>query len=64
MNKQNFMTDLQTIYDELQFRQGSLNKYYELLEEGKVHDRANAVVDAFLKLLEYSKRTKILKWLH
>ena len=46
------MTDLQTIYDELQFRQGSLNQYYELLEEGKVHERANAVVDAFLKLLD------------
>ena len=46
------MTDLQIIYDELQFRQGSLNKYYELLEEGKGHDRANVVVDAFLKLLD------------
>ena len=52
MNKQEFMTDLQIIYDELQFRQGSLNKYYELLEEGKVHERANVVVDAFLKLLD------------
>ncbi len=52
MTKQKFMTDLQTIYDELQHRQGSLNKYYELLEEGKVHERANVVVDAFLKLLD------------
>ena len=48
MTKQKFMTDLQTIYDELQYRQGTLNRYYELLEEGKVHERANVVVDAFL----------------
>ena len=46
------MEDLQTIYDELQARQGTLNKYYELLEEGKIHERANVVVDAFLKLLD------------
>ncbi len=50
--KQQFMKDLQVIYDELQFRQGSLNKYYELLDEKKGHDRANEVVDAFLKLLD------------
>ena len=52
MKQQQFMKDLQIIYDELQHRQGSLNKYYELLDEGKVHERANAVVDAFLKLLD------------
>jgi len=52
MKKQQFMKDLQTIYDELQFRQASLNKYYELLNEKKGHDRANVVVDAFLKLLD------------
>ena len=52
MKKQQFMKDLQIIYDELQFRQASLNKYYELLDEDKVHDRANVVVDAFLKLLD------------
>ena len=47
MQKQQFMKDLQVIYDELQHRQGSLNKYYELLDESKTHDRANVVVDAF-----------------
>ena len=52
MKKQQFMQDLQIIYDELQFRQASLNKYYELLDEKKGHDRANVVVDAFLKLLD------------
>ncbi len=52
MKKQQFMKDLQVIYDELQFRQASLNKYYELLDEKKGHDRANVVVDAFLKLLD------------
>ena len=50
--KKQFMQDLQVIYDELQFRQGSLNKYYELLDETKGHDRANKVVDAFLSLLD------------
>jgi len=52
MEKQQFMKDLQVIYDELQFRQGSLNKYYELLDEKKGHDRANKVVDAFLSLID------------
>jgi len=46
------MQDLQVIYDELQLRQASLNKYYELLDKEKGHDRANVVVDAFLKLLD------------
>ena len=35
------MKDLQLIYDELQHRQGSLNKYYELLDESKRHERAD-----------------------
>lgn len=46
------MEDLQVIYDELQVRQASLNKYYELLDEDKGHDRANKVVEAFLSLLD------------
>jgi hypothetical protein len=52
MKKQQFMKDLQVIYDELQHRQGTLNKYYELLNESKEHERANVVTDAFLKLLD------------
>ena len=52
MKTEQFMKDLQLIYDELQHRQGSLNKYYELLDESKTHERANVVVDAFLKLLD------------
>ncbi len=52
MKTEQFMKDLQVIYDELQFRQASLNKYYELLDESKTHERANVVVDAFLKLLD------------
>jgi len=52
MKQQQFMKDLQVIYDELQHRQGSLNKYYELLDSSKRHERAYAVVDAFLKLLD------------
>ncbi len=52
MQTEQFMKDLQIIYDELQYRQGTLNKYYELLDESKTHERANVVVDAFLKLLD------------
>ncbi|RLA69431.1 MAG: invasion protein [Epsilonproteobacteria bacterium] len=52
MKTEQFMNDLQVIYDELQHRQDSLNKYYELLDESKTHERANVVVDAFLKLLD------------
>jgi len=47
-----FMKDLQIIYDELQQRQASLNSYYDLLDKNKKHERADAVVDAFLKLLD------------
>jgi len=50
MNKEKFTQDLQTIYDELQKRQSSLNAYYELLDKG--HDRANKVVGAFLSLMD------------
>ena len=52
MKTEQFMNDLQVIYDELQVRQASLNKYYELLDDEKEHERANKVVDAFLNLLD------------
>ncbi len=52
MNKQQFMEDLQVIYNELQFRQASLNKYYELVDKDIGHDRANKVVEAFLSLID------------
>jgi len=52
MKQQQFMKDLQLIYDELQRRQANLNSYYDLLDERKTHERADAVVDAFLKLLD------------
>ena len=48
--KQQFMQDLQTIYDELQTRQASLNAYYNVLDKG--HERADKVVDAFLSLID------------
>ena len=44
--KQQFMTDLQTIYDELQNRQQELNNYYKLLDNE--HDEARELVDKFL----------------
>jgi len=49
MTQKDFMTDLQTIYDALQRRQGELNDYYMLLKGG--HEEADEVVEAFLKLL-------------
>jgi len=52
VTKQQFMNDLQAVYLELQSRQAELNGYYDLLEEGKSHAKADEVVDAFLKLLE------------
>ncbi|MCK4442407.1 MAG: invasion protein CiaB, partial [Sulfurovaceae bacterium] len=48
--KQNFMKDLQIIYDELQRRQQELNNYYTLLE-GE-HPQAKIVVENFLNRLE------------
>jgi len=50
--KKQFMKDLQIIYNELQQRQENLNRYYELLEEGKRHERAEEVVGTFLGLLD------------
>lgn len=52
MTKQAFMQDLQTLYDELQHRQATLNGYYELLDESKGHAQASEVVDAFLSLID------------
>jgi hypothetical protein len=53
MMKQQFMQDLQVIYDELQSRQSELNAYYELLDQG--HQKAQESVDAFLKLIDIPK---------
>ena len=52
MTQEQFIQDLQIIYNELQSRQASLNSYYALLDQDKTHERANAVVDAFLKLID------------
>ena len=49
MPRQDFLTDLQTLYDALQRRQTELNDYYMLLKGG--HDEAEEVVENFLKLL-------------
>jgi hypothetical protein len=47
--KQQFMQDLQKIYDELQTRQKSLNDYYRLLDEE--HVEAKILVESFLAKL-------------
>ncbi|MCB4750315.1 MAG: invasion protein CiaB [Sulfurovum sp.] len=52
MTKEQFIKDLQIIYDELQSRQASLNSYYDLLDKNKTHKHADAVIDAFLKLID------------
>ncbi len=48
--QEQFMQDLQRIYDELQTRQASLNDYYRLLEEE--HEEAARVVEALLAEME------------
>ena len=51
MNKQKFMQDLQTIYDELQTRQAELNGYYDLLDKEKDHEKAEKLMHFFLTML-------------
>lgn len=55
MTQQEFMQDLQVIYDELQTRQAELNAYYELLDESKGHEKAGKIVKLFLTLLNLPK---------
>ncbi len=51
MNKQQFMQDLQRIYDELQQRQAELNSYYDILDEQKENRQAKKQIEFFLVLL-------------
>ncbi len=51
MNKQDFMKDLQRIYDELQTRQAELNSYYDLLDKDKGHEKAEKLIKFFLMML-------------
>ena len=53
MKQQQFMQDLQKIYDELQIRQEALNSFYKLL--GKGHDEASKIVDEFLAYLDLNR---------
>ncbi|MDQ1326100.1 MAG: hypothetical protein QG564_1225 [Campylobacterota bacterium] len=53
MTKQQFMEDLQRIYDELEKRQKALNGFYGLLDGG--HDEASKIVDEFLAHLDLKK---------
>jgi len=48
--KQKFMNDLQIIYEELTFRQSTLNNYFELLE--RPHLKSEQLVKEFLNILE------------
>ena len=51
MNKQDFMKDLQRIYDELQTRQAELNSYYDLLDKDKGHEEAEKLLTFFLTMM-------------
>ncbi len=51
MNKQDFMKDLQRIYDELQTRQAELNSYYDLLDKDKGHEKAKKLLTFFLTMM-------------
>jgi len=52
--KQQFMKDLQLIYDELQSRQTELNDFYKILDKDQVATvpkRVDEIVDSFLSLM-------------
>ncbi|MEA2047599.1 MAG: invasion protein CiaB [Campylobacterota bacterium] len=51
MTQQEFMKDLQTIYDELETRQAELNAYYDLLDKEKGHEKAEKLIKFFLTML-------------
>ncbi|MDQ7085469.1 MAG: invasion protein CiaB [Sulfurovum sp.] len=51
MKTEQFMQDLQTIYDELQRRQAKLNAFYDLLDENKGNDEAEKLIKLFLTLM-------------
>lgn len=51
MKKQEFMQDLQVIYNELQTRQAELNGYYDLLDKDKGHEKAEKLIKFFLTML-------------
>jgi len=51
MTKEQFMNDLQCIYDEINKRQAELNRYYDLLDENKGHEKAQKELTFFLTML-------------
>ncbi|MDD5360159.1 MAG: invasion protein CiaB [Sulfurovaceae bacterium] len=51
--KQDFLTDIQKIYDELTSRQDKLNSYFKLLHES--HKEAQKIVDDFLEYIQIEK---------
>lgn len=59
--KQQFMKDLQLVYDKLQSNQAELNDYYNLLDKNHtslVTDRARDLVNSFLSLMELEKNNE------
>jgi len=55
MTKEQFMNDLQTIYDELQSRQSELNSYYNLVNSS--HPKAELLINQFLEELGIRKNS-------
>ena len=53
--KQDFLNDIQRIYDELSCRQDKLNSYFKLLHES--HEEAREVVDNFLEYIQCEKNS-------
>ena len=51
MKQEEFMKDLQRIYDELQTRQAELNSFYDLLDKDKGHEEAEKLIKFFLTML-------------
>lgn len=51
MNQEQFMNDLQVIYDELERRQAELNSYFDMMDESKGHEQAKKQMTFFLTML-------------
>ncbi len=54
MSKEQFLNDIQIIYDELSNRQAKLNSYFDLAK-GKEHKEAKELVEAFLDYIGLQK---------
>jgi hypothetical protein len=58
--KQQFMHDLQLIYDELQKKEEELHRYYDILDETKEHAEAKKTITLLLTLLNLPRNKETM----